>query len=129
MLAKENGFLMEDLSYLKYRLYLKGNNTPYNPWFLSEEPPAEISQDVDKEEFALFAKVLAYFFGTESLLGFEQEMSTQQKLDHTPKPFTNSIYSTLYATIEVSPKKTCRKDCSLSQRVGLCKFSLLHQTL
>ena len=57
MLLKEDNFLTEDLPYLKYRFYFKGDNTPYSPWFLSEDPPREISRNVDREEFQLFCKV------------------------------------------------------------------------
>jgi len=57
ILSQEENFLIEDLPYLKHRLYLKGSNTPYNPWYLSEEPPREISKIIDKEVYSQFCKV------------------------------------------------------------------------
>ena len=56
VLSQEENFLIEDLPYLKHRLYLKGSNTPYNPWYLSEEPPREIHKLIDKEAYSQFCK-------------------------------------------------------------------------
>jgi len=58
ILSQEENFLIEDIPYLKHRLYLKGSNTPYNPWYLSEEPPREIFKNIDKEVFSQFCQVL-----------------------------------------------------------------------
>jgi len=53
-------FVLEDLPYLKYRFYLRGTNSPHDPWYLSQEIPAEKRHRIDDEKFKQFVTVKNY---------------------------------------------------------------------
>ena len=47
-------FAVEDLPYAKYRIYMRGTNTPYDPWYLSDVIPPEKKKRIDESEWKKF---------------------------------------------------------------------------